>query len=230
MDVPEATLFMAKVKNYYSRYYFDHDDDDLLMAAETWSEALPELSLDHAIMLLKRHASKSKYPPTVAEIREEMSIVKEDTLTDGEAWAMAKRIVKKNYWGPGVKVDNVNYLGASEEVIKAVKAIGMEQIFMSETEGVERSNFLRIYNQLKDRSVKEKMIPQHLQIGTIRNEFLLEGDQERKVLKLERAREIQKQDNIKIKENKNKKTDFKGLLDCVKSMKQIISSMGNTAK
>jgi hypothetical protein len=120
--------------------------------------------------------------------------------------------------------------GASEEVIKSVNAIGMEQIFMSEAEGVERSNFLRIYNQLKDRSVKEKMIPQNLQIGAIRNEFLLEGDQERKVLKLERAREIQKQDNIKIKENKNKKTDFKGLLDGVKSMKQIISSMGNTAK
>lgn len=169
MNNAEAFLLITKIKTIYPRYYFSQTDLQLKMAAESWAEILHDIDVKISFKILLRYASNNVYPPTPKDFRDDYNnLIGNKISTDEEAWTLALKIAKSNYLGPGVQIDKLEFYGANEEIIKAVKAVGYESIFMSQNISIERSQFLRIYKQLAERKQKDQQLPKILRENEIK--------------------------------------------------------------
>jgi hypothetical protein len=177
MNLSDATLLLGKIKSIYPRFYYGKTEDDILVDAESWAEILHDIPLKEALIFLRRYASTNKWPPSPTDLREELKNVTSNFLSEGEAWQIALKLTHINWKGAGVKVE-LNYLNADEIVIEAWRIIGMENIAMTPLEniGVTRSNFIRIYNSLKEREEKERSLPECLRLTELKKIYFPDSE------------------------------------------------------
>lgn len=103
-----------------------------------------------------QHVASSKFFPTVAELREQAVALASEA---GSAPSAAEA------WGEVVRaVGSVGYYGKPEfshpRVSRAVECVGWQAICLSETPGVERAHFLRVYEQLDERAKSDaRLLP-----------------------------------------------------------------------
>jgi hypothetical protein len=75
MNRKEATQILAILKAGYPNSYKNITDDDALGIVNLWSMQFADMSPDIVFMALNKAISTSKYPPTVAEVKEKISSV-----------------------------------------------------------------------------------------------------------------------------------------------------------
>lgn len=104
--------------------------------------------------------AEMKFLPTVAEIREKhLSLThRAGELAAAEAWGMVTQEIRRiGSWGTPV-FDNPT-------VAQVVKQMGWRELCMSENPGVDRAQFMRMYEQLINREVQEhRLLPQAKQL------------------------------------------------------------------
>lgn len=208
----EAIKFVAKLTVYYP-VYKDFKETKLKMLGESWQELTEDINIEDMLICLKRHVATNKWPPTISDIRNEyMQIKHTEPLDDGEAWKMAKKYQRRNYFGPGVKVniDEIDNSDIPEEIQKATKSIGFEAMMLSENEDVLRSNFMNIYKIIKNRAIKEKVLPINLRTSTLKP--LLNTKENNKVIKI----------TAKKSTNPNRNVDFDKKLKLLQQAKNSI--------
>ncbi len=116
---------------------------------------LSDLPLELAEAAILEAINRCKFLPTVSEIRDIAgSLARPDSLTAGEAWTEVLRAISKwHYYGKPEF--------SSELVKRSVEAIGWQTVCTTETIGVERAHFMRIYEQLVGREHERmRMLPE----------------------------------------------------------------------
>ena len=99
--------------------------------------------------------AESKFLPTVAELRDlhrrlTGTIARQSSV---EAWADVQQQIRRTGHSGAPKFDN-------ELTRRVVAAMGWRNICMSETPGVDRAQFMRMYEQLADRADGlQKLLP-----------------------------------------------------------------------
>lgn len=98
---------------------------------------------------------KSKYPPQIADINAEMKgLLVMGLPSEGEAWELAKDAV--DFCGLARYENGEKRLESNPLVLKAVKQLGgLQAIDNADNMDVVRGQFLRIYRDLKDRTVEQ---------------------------------------------------------------------------
>lgn len=108
--------------------------------------------------------AECKFLPTIAEIRERWHALTRflPALTGSEAWGQVQaEITRIGSWGSPHFED--------ERIEQAVKAIGWMNICQSETPGVERAHFIKIYDAITERREREqKLLPAARQLAAHR--------------------------------------------------------------
>lgn len=120
-----------------------------------YARMLADLPLDLAEAAILEAINRCKFLPTVSEIRDIAgSLARPDGLTAGEAWTEVLRAINKwHYYGKPEF--------SSELVKRSVEAIGWQTVCTTETIGVERAHFMRIYEQLVGREHERmRMLPE----------------------------------------------------------------------
>ena len=183
MKLEESYMFVAKLKTYYPRYYTRLTDNEINMLAESWTELTEDITIDIMLICLKRHASTNKWPPTIADIRQDfISMIGNSAIDEGQAWLLAKKYQKRNYFGPGVVVGEKDNSDIPAEIQQVVQQIGFEAMMMSENENVMRSNFLNIYKTIKQRIKIDNQVLKFLKSSEIKK-LLPEQQQHLKQMK-----------------------------------------------
>lgn len=169
MKLTDAYMFVGKLKAYYPRYYTKLTDNEINMLAESWTELTEDITIDIMLICLKRHASTNKWPPTIADIRQDFTnMTGNNAIDEGQAWLLAKKYQKRNYFGPGVVVEEKDNTDIPHEIQQVVKQIGFEAMMMSDNENVMRSNFLNIYKTIKQRIKIDNQVPKFLKSSEIK--------------------------------------------------------------
>lgn len=132
---------------------------DLMQATiNLWASMLADLSKELALAALQRHISTSRFPPTIAELREQAAaIVPTDLPLAEAAWGeVLKQMQKVGYMGTpewshpliGQAVDRLwgNWKRACESS-------------MIETAGVDRAQFCRMFETLSKRHREDRLLP-----------------------------------------------------------------------
>ena len=134
---------------------------DNKIAMSTWYELLQDLSYEQARAAVHRHASTSKWPPTIADIRHQ-SVAMQDESTDwGKAWgSVVKAIGRFGYTREAEALDSLDELTRD-----TVSKLGWMQICQSDQQDLMsiRANFRMLYEQGRTAAREQAMLPQGLQ-------------------------------------------------------------------
>ena len=158
MTKNEFKVIVSLLKSNYTKFGIE-----LKEQFEFWYAMFEEVDYQVAKLAVAKLCCENSYDhPKIADLRKAVAEVltsKEDLLTGAEAWGEVMQAVKKfgNY-----RADEA--LESMSLVTRdLVKRIGFREICFSEELGVVRGQFLKMFEQIKNRYTKEKLLPQSLQ-------------------------------------------------------------------
>ena len=154
MTIDEFRVLAKGMKAVYPSPNFLPDMD----AVNVWFELLKDIDYQVANMAIQMHAQSSKFPPTVAEIRESAAkIVHGETKDWSKAWEEACRAMSR--FGRDRK--SLAYETLDELTREVVDRLGYRNLCMSENVASDRANFRAIYTELAERRTEtSKLSPQ----------------------------------------------------------------------
>jgi hypothetical protein len=133
-----------------------------------WHIAMKDHDFKVVLLASEKYILTNKFPPTIADIREEVTKIIHPTIDDGEQkWLEVLEAVKK--YG---SYNEPEALRSLDEVTRqAVKTIGYRTICVSEKIGVERAHFFKVYNSITKREHDQNIIPQRIvdQVMSLQN-------------------------------------------------------------
>ena len=156
MTKDEFRVLAKGLKAVYTQPNFLPDAE----AIQIWYELLKDLDYATANVAIQKHMVSSKYPPTIADIREqatEVSYGQAPLWSDG--WEQVLRAMRLyGSYRLQEALDSMDDLTR-----KAVKRLGFKELCISENIAVDRANFRMVFEQLANREYETKKLPLSLQ-------------------------------------------------------------------
>lgn len=130
-------------------------------AMELWYQMLADLPYDAASATLSSWITTSKWPPTVADIREGVAKRTMPELPEwSEAWGSVINAIHR--WGMHREAEALESM--PEIARETVKRMGWQNICLSEKVEIERATFRDIYAAIAKRKAQDAQLPDHLKI------------------------------------------------------------------
>lgn len=146
-----ATIAMA-LKTSYPNFQIMPSEE----SKKIWFSMLQDLDYGVCQNAVKQIIATSKFPPSIAEIREKYTELTVLPVADaGEAWEEVMRAIQ--HYGIYGEVEALNSL--SELVRQTVKRIGFRNLCLSENIVADRAHFFKIYDSIATRQRNESKIP-----------------------------------------------------------------------
>lgn len=178
MTLQETLAVMKILSVTYPRDAAYNDPAKVANTAEVWTMLLEDLPAPLVLAAVKKHCLTSKFPPTIAEIRDAATVTVRPDLqvTPMEAWGEVTKAIRR--FGYYREEDALASL--SEQTRSVVKAIGWKDICVSEEPDIIRGQFRRAYETMATRRKEEALLPTEFrhQLETIGNGGIqmIEGD------------------------------------------------------
>lgn len=153
MNREETSKILAVLSAAFPRF----EPDELTL--QVWHEMLGDLEYPIAQLAAKKCMIQNTFPPSIAEVRKAaVQIMYPQRKAPAEAWEDVNRAVDRfGYYRQKEAMESL-----SPEVARAVRAIGFEKICLTENMGVERGQFMKIYEQLAGREEEELLLPEKM--------------------------------------------------------------------
>lgn len=124
-----------------------------------WQECLGDLDFNLTLVAIKKHIMESRFPPTVAEIREQVAEIRfadEGILDAATAWGEVMKALR-NY---GL----YNYIEGEKDLssvtLKTVQAIGWRELHTCENLSIIRGQFMKMYESMAKREKADRLLPE----------------------------------------------------------------------
>lgn len=139
------------LKSGYSGRQFLNDPADV----EIWFRELKDLDAVKLTLAARKFVSTSKFPPTIAELREAAAEIENGEMPAWEdGWQEIVRAIRKyGYYKPEEALDSMTPLTR-----QCAERLGFLNLCTSENLQVDRANFRMIYTELSERRRKEEQI------------------------------------------------------------------------
>ena len=159
MTLKEVIALMGILYEAYPRFYPDKSKVAIMATAKLWTGFLEDVSAETAVLALQRLIATCKFPPTIAEMRESLSLVKDEPVPDsGEAWGEVNAAIREyGFYRP-----EEAFASMREPVRMAAQRMGWRELCMSENDMADRAHFLRIYENIKTRMETDRQLPERL--------------------------------------------------------------------
>lgn len=165
---------LTLIEAEFPRHLKGQTEEQKALKLALWKKIFENDDKKHVDMAIHKILSTSEFPPTIAEIRKAMVEVKEgESNTAGEAWGEVQRAIRNYGYMQEAKALN----SMSPETARAVKCIGWATLCLSEEQMADRAHFLKIYAELKERTEREKALPNRLSEAIKRNALAYKSDE-----------------------------------------------------
>lgn len=154
MTEQEFSKIAMAIKTYYPKEPIMPNPQAMAL----WYQQLQDIPYNVCQLAVNKWVSTNKWCPTIADIRETVSGLTDNTKSYGEAWQEIVTAIGK--YGR-YQVDKA-YESMSELTRQACKQIGFENICNSEYIISERAQFEKIYNGLVQRKREREQLPQNI--------------------------------------------------------------------
>ena len=178
MEREQVVEILKILKIAYPRFYADLSKTDAENTIALWLDYFKDDNPQLVAIAVKTLISQLKFPPTIADIKEQMYKLTNNQDTAIEAWEEAyKMICKGGYMtkeefekhSPLVK----RFFGSVDQL----RAYATNEDFNFD---VVRSNFLKQYDELAKREKQQELLPQQMQnyINTIAKKMSIQSIEE----------------------------------------------------
>ena len=156
MTFEEFSRLGMAIKEFYPSEKVLQTDE----AIKLWFQQLKDLDYKFASVALSKYVATNKWPPTIADIRENyLDVTQGKTIDWGEGWEEVLYAIRRyGYMREQEALDSM-----SEITREVVGRLGWWNLCMSENIGVERANFRQIYMELADRKREYSKLPVSVQ-------------------------------------------------------------------
>lgn len=161
MTYDEFKILAKGMKAVYTQPTFLPDAD----AFNIWYQLLQDIDYKIANAAIQKYMLTSKFPPTIADIREQVaSVVNGEKPLWSDGWEEVVRAIK-NYGSYGQK----EAMESMSDITRmAVRRMGYIDLCRSENPVADRANFRDIFNMIAERQVKANQLPVTL-VGLIKS-------------------------------------------------------------
>lgn len=153
MTFNEFKVLAKGMKAVYTAATFLPDEDSI----KIWYRLLQDIPYEVANIAIQRHMMTNKFPPTVADLREQVAQMMDGDLTADWAagWAQVTRAIGAyGMWNPDAAIENMDAITR-----ECVKRLGWKELCMSENPTADRANFRMIYEQVQRKKVEAAALP-----------------------------------------------------------------------
>ena len=218
MNESDTILLIGKIKTVYIKEFNRIDDDTLYMMIETWQEMLEDLTLDQCMTGLKRHSMISKWAPTIADIREQATKMDNEELNASDSWHKCFKIAISL---PHYEEWDIDSFELSDIEKRCLLSIGIKEIKNSEKIGIERSNFIKIFNELNEKRITENKMPKSLRLGQC-SKKLLNCNTDNNTLTVVESIESVRQNKTKSDKSYYQDDFFDGIKSPIEKMRKVL--------
>lgn len=144
------------MKSIWTRDDFLNDE----YSVKAWFFHLQDISAEEVKAAVDKLIATSRFPPSVADIRQEVVELHEASTDWGEAWnEVMKAVGRYGYTQSEEAIESMNPMTK-----EAVKRLGWKQICESDSSGKTalRANFRMIYEQIQKKKREESQMPEEL--------------------------------------------------------------------
>lgn len=123
-----------------------------------WYECLKDVDVKPALVAVKKHILESIYPPSIADIRKqitEITMPKEQKIDGATAWGEVVSAIK-NY---GIYREEEALASMSPLTQRVVKYMSWQEICLSDNPGVVRGQFLKMYETIAEQEKRDMLLP-----------------------------------------------------------------------
>ena len=158
MTEEDFKILVKAMKAVFTSPNFLPDDDSIAI----WYQMLKDIDYPVANAAIKTYMFTSKFPPTIAEIRELCADTKHGKIQDwGEGWETACRMIRKyGSYNEGAALAEMDDLTR-----QTVQRLGYRDLCMSVKPETDRANFRMIYEQIADRKKLDRQTSQEVHIA-----------------------------------------------------------------
>lgn len=156
MTREDSIQVLSLLKVAYPRFYQGMTKGDAESAITLWTSMLSDHRFEAIKLAVQKYIASSKFPPTIADIRE--SLIPDNFMTGDEAFGQAMKITKLC----GQYRENEALERMDEKVSKIVKNLGYKDLCLTENGDnmmTYRAHFLRAWEANKTEIKKQSMIP-----------------------------------------------------------------------
>lgn len=138
------------------------DEGHIEALTSMWAEMFKDDDAVIVSMAVRKHISTSKWPPSIAEIREDMiDIQRPDLIPPDRAWAVVVDVMRSK--GEFIADDLHDVLPPM--IARAVKRIGWRSLWdmrIYDKAGADRAAFLSMYKPVYDEARQKAILPAQL--------------------------------------------------------------------
>ena len=162
------------MKSIWTKQDFLPDKEAIAM----WYSLLKDLPYESASVAIQKYAMTHKFPPTPADIREQVVSIGDESVDWGEAWGNVLKAVSKYGY-----MNESDALGSMDELTRTiVQRIGWQNICQSDIDEQTaiRANFRMMYEQSQGKERENAQLPTELKekIGIMADNMKLIGGSE----------------------------------------------------
>lgn len=151
MEFKEFQVLCKGMRAVYTQPNFLPDE----FAIKMWYKLLQDIPYDVLSVAIQQHMMSSKFPPTVAELRELSTTMVQGKPKDwGDSWeSVLKAIRSYGYYRETEGLESLD-----ETTRQVVKRLGWKELCMSENIMNDRANFRMIHEQLTKRQKEDAVL------------------------------------------------------------------------
>lgn len=160
MTKNDTIKLIAVIVMAYPSYDKFKDEKHIEALASMWASLFKDDDAGLVSMAVRKHISNSKWPPSIAEIREIMTdIQRPDLLPPDAAWSMVTDALSSQ----GEYFHGDLFKLFPPLIARVVKTIGWHNFFdmrrYGNREGMDRMAFMELYKPAYERARKDAMLP-----------------------------------------------------------------------
>lgn len=171
MTREETIKLIGIITMAYPNFDKFRDEKHIRSMVSVWADMFSEDDAGLVALAIKEHISTSKWPPSIAEIRELMTrIVNPNIIPPDEAW----EIVAKYLYIAGEYCHRDYRAELPKAIAESIDAIGYGQLYAlhvayargsSSKAGLDRVAFLQTYEEKMERQRRKAMLPESLRLN-----------------------------------------------------------------
>lgn len=169
MTRADTARLMAIIVMAYPNFDKFRDNEHIKGMTNVWAEMFSDDDSGLVGMAVKQHISQSRFPPSIAEIREIMASIKNpDLISPGEAWGAVSKLLYTH--GEHYHGDLHNEL--PRPIADAVEAVGYSNLYalhaapargQTQKAGLDRVAFMQVYEPIYAERKRAAIMPNELQ-------------------------------------------------------------------
>lgn len=156
MTWDEFKVLAKGMRASYSSQNFLPDNDSL----NIWYRLLKDLPYDLVSAAVQKHILTSKFPPTVAEIREScVDVCSGPQMSWVEGWSLIGKVMSRyGYNRPSEAIQELKR--RDERTGRVAELLGWENLCLSENIVADRANFRQCYETMTEREKETAKLPE----------------------------------------------------------------------